>query len=77
MHQYKVMLLPVVDWVAPVQDNEYKARCTWCPAVLRAHYKDLTDHAKSTKHIKSACSFRSGSVNTNNRTISDGEFYAV
>lgn len=46
--------LLLLDWVAPVAGNVYRARCRWCQVELRAHYKDLKHHAESTKHTTSA-----------------------
>ena len=39
-----------VGWIAPVSGDVHKARCLYCRAMVRAHYKDLKVHARTAKH---------------------------
>src|SRR3989442_1182075 len=41
-----------VGWLAPIPSDVTRARCLLCHAVLRAHYKDLERHSRTTKHTK-------------------------
>jgi hypothetical protein len=34
----------------PVPGDELRARCRYCRILLRAHYNDLRNHARTTKH---------------------------
>ena len=34
----------------PVPGDDSRARCRYCRLLLRAHYSDLRNHARTTKH---------------------------
>jgi len=44
----------LADWVAPVDGDRFKAACRLCGCILRAHYTDLRQHRKTTKHTRNA-----------------------
>ena len=48
------------DWVRPVAGNDKVALCRFCKTTIRAHHRDLLDHAKTKKHADNAKPFSQG-----------------
>jgi len=49
-----IYIVLIVDWLAPVAGDRFKAACKYCSCILRAHYSDLRHHLKSAKHKRHA-----------------------
>ena len=45
------------DCVRPIPSDEKAALCRYCKTTLRAHKRDLVDHAKTKKHIANSKPF--------------------
>jgi len=57
-----VIITMLIGWIAPVSGDVHKARCLYCHAVLRAHYKDLKSHARTAKHAHNVALSQPGCV---------------
>ncbi|XP_066944582.1 SCAN domain-containing protein 3-like [Macrobrachium rosenbergii] len=42
------------SWITPCRVDQSRATCKYCRCDIRAHYKDLLDHAKTQKHIRTS-----------------------
>jgi len=54
----------IADWLAPDSTNTTNAYCRYCRISLKAHKKDLIDHAKTEKHSKAKAWEKSAKATT-------------